>query len=240
MQLSTSDFTQIGSEVTITVGRDGAFIYDPIHGTTLFIPRDSLPVGTSSVEITRKSGFNTCSTLHPSMQGCSATVCFECCPPILFTKDVHIEIPHCFVSYDTSGLCFVKYDDGMDSTGYGEMLSGLFPPEYPYGVIAVRSFSAYRISTKKRVGLKLARKLVTKSIFNPQILCLQVKSANSINGLSTKKECISKWSVSCADSNTPKSYWLGINENSDKRTVSISLSHCTPTGYEVIGYMEMF
>ncbi|XP_065888721.1 uncharacterized protein [Dysidea avara] len=121
----------------------------------------------------------------------------------------------------------------MDSTGYGEMLSGLFPPEYPYGVIAVRSFSAYRISTKKRVGLKLARKLVTKSIFNPQILCLQVKSANSINGLSTKKECISKWSASCADSNTPKSYWLGINENSDKRTVSISLSHCAPTGYEL-------
>jgi len=39
----------------------------------------------------------------------------------------------------------------MDSTGFGEIqVGGLFPPEYPYGIITTRTFSAYKISTKKQ------------------------------------------------------------------------------------------
>ena len=233
VQLSACDFTQVGSEAVHIVGRGGASIYDPVHGTTLFIPVDSLPIGINKVEITRKGGFNTCSTLHKSMQGCSATVWLECHPPIVFTKDVHIEIPHCFVSSDTSELCFVKYGDDTDSTGYGDILSGLFPPEYPYGVIAVRSFSAYRISTKKQLVLTLARKLVRNKIFHPRHSCLQVKFGNIKQEAVTNKECINiaECSGGC---NIPQHYWMGIKETSDKCAIFFSLSQCTPTGHKVM------
>jgi len=230
---SACGFMVIGNVDSFTVGRDGALIYDPVQGTTLFIDNDSLPKGTNDVKITRRIGFIT-SNLHKSMQGCSATIWFECHPPIVFTKDVHIEMPHCFVSSDTSELCFVKYDDDMDSTGYGEILPGLFPPEYPYGVIAVRTFSAYRISTKKKLESK---KLKSKSrISKPQRRNLRnkVKVVKPKPSKMLEEKIESDKPVVMDDNHIPDSYWLGIMESSNKRTVFFSLSQCTPTG-QVVG-----
>ncbi|XP_065887373.1 uncharacterized protein [Dysidea avara] len=225
-------FMMLGNEETFIVGREGAYIYDPVHGTTLFIPIDSLPKGTKNIDITRRSGFSA-SNLHKSMQGCSATIWFECHPPIVFTKDVHIEIPHSFVSSDTSELCFVKYNDDMDSTGYGEILSGLFPPEYPYGVIAVRSFSAYRISTKKQLQSK---KLENKRwISKPRRRSLRNKikvdfGKQKKESQYLEEEIVFEELTGMDVSYISDSYWLGIMESSDKHTIFFSLSQYTPTG----------
>ena len=229
---STCGFMEIGSAQTFTVGRDGVYIYDPVHGTTLFIPNNSLPKGTGEIEITRKSGFNACNP-HKSMQGCSATIWFECHSPIVFTKDVHIEIPHSFVSSDTSELCFVKYNDDMDSTGYGEILSGLFPPEYPYGVIAVRSFSAYRISTKKQLQPKKLENKNRISKLQRQSLRNKVKVVKPKHSELLEKEFASQEPAVMDGNHIPDSYWLGIIETSEKRTIFFSLSQCTPTGQVV-------
>ncbi|XP_065887502.1 uncharacterized protein [Dysidea avara] len=229
MNYSACGFMEIGNAQTFTVERDGASIYDPVHGTTLFIPNNSLPKGTSEIEITRRSGFDACKP-HKSMQGCSATIWFECHPTIVFTKDVHIEIPHSFVSSDTSGLCFVKYDDDMDSTGYGEILSGLFPPEYPYGVIAVRSFSAYRISTKKQLQSKKLENKHRMSKPRRQSLRNKVKVVKPKHSELLEKEFASQEPAGMDGNHIPDSYWLGIIETSDKRTIFFSLSQCTPTG----------
>jgi len=228
----------IGTVDTFTVDRDGASIYDPVHGTTLFITSDSLPMETNDVEITRRSGYNACN-LHKSMQGCSATIWFECHPPIEFTKDIHIEIPHSFVSSDTSKLCFVKYEDDMDSTGSGEILSGLFPPQYPYGVIAVRSFSAYRISTKKQLQSK---KLKNKSLISkPQRRSLRnkVKLCKTKPSERLEEKIESQEPVEMDDKHIPDSYWLGIIEHSNKHTVVFSISQCTPTGH-VVGTIQYY
>ena len=224
-----SGFMAIGNADTFTVGGDGVSNYDPVHGTILFIPGNSLPEGIDNVEITKRVGFSTCS-LHKSMQGCSATVWLECHPPIVFTKDVHIEIPHCFVSSDTSELCFVKYGDDTDSTGYGDILSGLFPPEYPYGVIAVRSFSAYRISTKKQLQSKKSEDKKRVSKPRRQSLRNKVKATKPKHSELLENKLASQLS---GGGHVPNSYWLGIIKSSDKRTTFFSLSQCTPTGQVV-------
>jgi len=116
VQLSTCGFTQIGNETILTVGRDGAISYDPVHGSMLHIAEDSLPDGIDEVTVTRNHGYNSCK-LHPNMQVCSATVYFKTKPPIKFTKDIFIELPHSFSSVDTQDLCFVKYVTGLAKRG---------------------------------------------------------------------------------------------------------------------------
>ena len=157
VQFSTFGFTQIGTDIVLCVERDGAVSYDPVHGSMVYVAENSLPDGVDEVTITRKHGFNACE-LHSSMQTCSVTVYFEIEPSIKFTKDVFIEIPHSFSSFDTQDLCFVKFGDDMDSTGHGEIFLGLFPPEYPYGVIATRTFSSFKVSTKKQFQSKKLEK----------------------------------------------------------------------------------
>ena len=130
----------------ITVGRDVNTYYDPVHGITLHVPPNSLPQHVEKVEVTIKVGF-TEHQLDSEMIICSATVALQCVPQVLFTKDVFLEIPHSFSSTDTSDLWFVKFKDGM---GYGEIHRGVFPPEHPYGVIMVKSFSSYAIVKGRR------------------------------------------------------------------------------------------
>ena len=236
MQFSICGFTQIGSEIVVSVGSEGAVSYDPVHGTTLYVAKDSLPDGIDEVTVSRRHGFNACK-LDPSMQTCSATVYFEIEPIINFTKDVFIEIPHSFSSFDTQDLCFVKFNYDMDSTGSGEILQGLFPAEYPYGVITTRTFSSYKISTKKQFqSNKLEKKSRVRKL-RPQHLRSEAKITKSKESQLIKKQL----SVSNAvdHSLTPNAYWFSIIESADKRLVFLSLSQFTPTGHKVFGQPEV-
>lgn len=234
MQLSTCGFTQIGNGIVLTVQRDGAVSYDPVHGSTLHVAVDSLPDGIDEVTVTRKHGFNACK-LHSSMQTCSATVYFEIEPIIEFTKDVFIEIPHSYSSADTQDLCFVKFDRDMDSTGYGEILPGLFPPDYPYGVITTRTFSSFKVSTKKQLqSNKMERKSQVRKL-KPQQLRSKAKVTKSKESHLIKKQLPVSNTV-IDQSVTPNAYWFGITESADKRTIFLSLSQFTPTGQKVIIY----
>ena len=68
VQLSTCGFTQIGNGiVNIGVRREGAILYDSIHGGMLYVAKDSLPNGIDEVTITTKHGFIACK-LDASMQ----------------------------------------------------------------------------------------------------------------------------------------------------------------------------
>ena len=236
VQFSTCGFTQIGSEIVVSVGSEGAVSYDPVHGTTLYVAMDSLPDGIDEVTVSRKHGFNACK-LDPSMQTCSATVYFKIEPAINFTKDVFIEIPHSFSSFDTQDLCFVKFNYDMDSTGSGEILPGLFPAEYPYGVITTRSFSSYKISTKKQFQSNKIEKKSRIRKLKPQHLRSEAKITKSKESQLIKKQL----SVSNAvdHSLTPNAYWFSIVESADKRIVFLSLSQFTPTGHKVFGQPEI-
>ena len=217
--------------MVLTVGRNGAVSYDPVHGSMLHVSEDSLPDGVNQVTITRKHGFNACK-LHSSMQTCSATVYFEIKPFIEFTKDVFIEIPHSYSSIDTQDLCFVKFDRDMDSTGYGEIFPGLFPPEYPYGIIATRTFSSFKVSTKKQFqSTKVERKSRVRKL-RSQPLRSEAKITKSKESHLIKKQ-LSVSSTVIDHSVTPNAYWFGVTESADKRTIFLSLSQFTPTGQKV-------
>ena len=232
VELSTCGFTQIGDGIVITVRRDGAVSYDPVHGSMLHVAADSLPDDVDEVTITTKHGFNACK-LHSSMQACSATVYFEIEPVIEFTKDVFIEIPHSYSSADTQDLCFVKFDRDMDSTGYGEILPGLFPPDYPYGVITTRTFSSFKISTKKKFQSNKVERKSRVHKLKPQQLRSAAKVTKSKESHLIKKQL--PVSNTAVDQNvTPNAYWFGITESADKHTIFLSLSQFTPTGQKVI------
>ena len=230
--MSTCGFTQIGNGiVNIGVRREGAILYDSIHGSMLYVAEDSLPDGIDEVTITMKHGFNACK-LDASMQTCSATVYFETKPTVIeFTKDVFIEIPHSFSSLDMQELCFVKFHDDMDATGSGEILLGLFPAEYPYGVIATRTFSSYKISTKKQFeNNKLEKKSRVRKL-RPEHLRSEAKITKSKELQLVKKE--SSVSHTVDHGLIPNAYWFSITESIDKHTVFLSTSQFTPTGYKV-------
>ena len=210
--------------------REGAILYDTIHGSMLYVAEDSLPDGIDKVTITMKHGFNACK-LDATMQTCSATVYFEIEPTIEFTKDVFIEIPHSFSSLDTQELCFVKFLHDMDSTGSGEILLGLFPAEYPYGIIATRTFSSYKISTKKQFqNTKLEKKTRVRKL-RPEHLRSEAKITKSKELQLVKKE--SSVSHTVDHGLVPNAYWFSIAESTDKRAVFLSMSQFTPTGYKV-------
>ena len=231
MKFSTCGFTQIGNEVVLHVGRNGAVSYDSVHGSMIYVAENSLPDGVDEVIIARKHGFNACE-LHSSMQTCSATVYFEIEPSIEFTKDVFIEIPHSFSSVDTQDLCFVKFGHDMDSTGNGEIYSGLFPPEYPYGVIATRTFSSFKVSTKKQFQSKKLEKKVRICKLELQRLRSATTIKKSEESNLIKKE-LSVPDTVVAHSVVPDSYWFSVTESSEKRTILLSLSQFTPTGQKV-------
>jgi len=233
--LSTCDFTQIGNEIVFIIGRDGVSSYDPVHGSILHVAEDSLPDGIDEVTVTRKHGYNSCK-LHSSMQVCSATVYFETKPSIKFTKDVFIELPHSFSSIDTQELCFVKYDCDMDSTGI--CLGGLFPPEYPYGIITTRTFSAYKISTKKRLQSNNTERKSYIYNLRPRFHN-EPKITESKKSLSIRKQAIPN---TVNHGFIPNTYWFGITESDDRHTIFLSLSQFTPTGYKVTvtrAYMKL-
>ena len=231
VEFSTCGFTQIGTDIVLDVGRSGAVSYDPVHGSMICVVENSLPDGVDEVTITRKHGFNACE-LHSSMQTCSATVYFEIEPSIEFTKDVFIEIPHSFSSFDTQDLCFVKFGDDMDSTGHGEIFSGLFPPEYPYGVIATRKFSSFKVSTKKQFqSKKLEKEIRVRKLKQQQLRSTAKIKKSKISNLIKKEFSVSDTVV--VHSVIPDSYWFSITESPDKRMILFSLSQFTPTGQKV-------
>ena len=231
VQLSTCGFTQIGNGiVNVGVGREGAMLYDAIHGSMLYVAEDSLPDGIDEVTITMKHGFNACK-LDASMQTCSATIYFEIEPAIEFIKDVFIEMPHSFSSLDTQELCFVKFSHDMDSTGSGEILLGLFPVEYPYGIITTRTFSSYKISTKKKYQNKKLEKKSPVRKLRLEHLRSEAKVTKSKELQLIKKD--SSVSSTVDHGLTPSAYWFSITESTDKHTVFLSMSQFTPTGYKV-------
>ena len=143
-------FVQIGSDSGVfAVGRDSKTHHDTVHGITLYIPSNSLPYGVEQITVTVKVGFSY-HNLSAGMVMCSATVALQCVPQVIFTKDVFLEVPHSASSADSSDLCFVKFKDDVCEIGYGEVYSGIFPMDYPYGVITTRSFSSYVIVKGKR------------------------------------------------------------------------------------------
>ena len=131
---------QIGKDSIFTVGRDGKTHYDSIHGITLHFPSNSLPSDVEQTAVTVKVGFSH-HNRSADMVICSATVVLQCVPQIMFTKDVFLKVPHFASSADSNDLCFVKFKDD----NYGEVHNGVFPVDYPYGVVTMRSFSSYLI-----------------------------------------------------------------------------------------------
>ena len=210
-----------------TVGRDGKTHYDPVHGITLHIPSDSLPCDVEQIRVTIKVGFSY-HELSTDMTMCSATVSIKCLPCVLFTKDVFLEVPHCASSADASDLCFVKFSDDASGTVCGEVYSGIFPVDYPYGVITTRSFSSYVIVRGKRYfyhSLKKTR--------------MQWSKRKWIHTLSKRNKIVSHIS-SYTDGQLGKpsssSFWLCVSKMSMSSEIEKFLcvvSQCTPTGFRV-------
>jgi len=218
-------FAQIGGERVITIGRDANAYYDPVHGITLHIPEDSLPQHVERVEVTIKVGF-TEHQLDSDMIMCSATVALQCVPQVMFTKDVFLEIPHSFSSSDTSDLWFVKFNNDMGGSVYGEMHRGIFPPEYPYGVVMTNSFSSYMIVNGKRYFLPQQKTHLCRS---KRLFCKLVQKKNL-----RKHE--GRYHKELVDKSNLNSFWFGVtkfcSDNEDYK-FHFFVSQYTPTGFQV-------
>ena len=221
-------FVQIGNDSGVfTVGRDSKTHYDPVHGITLHIPSDSLPCGVDQITVSIKVGFSY-HNLDVDMVMCSATVALQCVPPVIFTKDVFLEVPHSASSADSSELCFVKFKDDVCETGYGEVYNGIFPVDYPYGVITMRSFSSYVIVKGKRY-------LNHSSLRRTR---LQWSKRKWVRGLNKRREVVSHIS-SYSDGQLCKpsssSFWLCVSRISTSNEIKFlcAVTQCTPTGFEV-------
>jgi len=122
----------------------------------------------------------------------------------------------------------VTYDHEMDSTGFGEIcLGGVFPPEYPYGIITTRTLLAYKVSTKKQFQ---SNKLGKKSY----IYSLRPRYLHNVAKITQSKKIRKRAIPNTVNHDfIPNSYWFGITESDDKCTIFLSLSQFTTTGYKV-------
>ena len=225
-------FIQIGGDSVFTVGKNGWTHYNPVDGITLHIPSDSLPYDVEQITVTIKVGFSY-HELSSDMTTCSATVSIHCSPNILFIKDVFLKIPHSASSVDSSDLCFVKFDDNMCETGFGEVYNGIFPVDYPYGVITTRSFSSYIIVKGKRY-------FNHPSLRKTRMQWSKRKWVHALNRTRTK---IISHITSYSDGHLCKpqsiSFWLCISKMSTSSEIEKFLciiSQCTPTGFQVSSY----
>ncbi|XP_065888013.1 uncharacterized protein [Dysidea avara] len=210
----------------MTVGRGVNTYYNPVHGITLHVPEDSLPQHMEKVEVTIKVGF-TEHQLDSDMIMCSATVALQSVPQVLFTKDVFLEIPHSFSSTDTSDLWFIKFKDDIDEMTYGEIHRGIFPPEHPYGVVLIRSFSSYMIVKGKRYFRPLRKIHLCQS---KRLFYKVLQSKHLRKHKSTNEEF--------ADKSYANSFWFGIKKistkNEDYNTFLFSVAQYTPTGFQAV------
>ena len=219
----THNFLQVGNDTVLTVGRDGKTYYDPIHGITLHIPNDSLPLDIEEITVTIKVGF-TDHNFSDGMITCSATVSLQCSPHVLFTKDVFLEVPHSVSSLNTSDLCFVKLKDDTCKT---EVYNGIFPLYHPYGVIMTDSFSSYVIVKGKRFFY--SRSLLRKSYLS--------RHKWSFCKLLSVKQSKQHGVIKLKDQFNLNLFWFGIKKissnNGDTNTFSFMVTQYTPTGFYV-------
>ena len=216
----THNFLQVGKDIVFTVGRDGKTYYDPIHGVTLHIPNDSLPLDIKEIKVTIKVGY-TDLNLSDDMTTCSATVSIQCSPHVLFTKDVFLEVPHSVSLFNTSDLCFVKFKDDMCKT---EVYNGMFPVDHPYGVIMTKSFSSYVIVKGKRF-------FYSQSLLRKSYLPRSYK--RSFCKLQSKEYEGTKFKDQVDQSNL---FWLGIRKiitGNENNIFSFMVAQYTPTGLYV-------
>ena len=216
---------QIGKDNIFTVGGDGKTHYDSVHGVTLHFPSNSLPSGVEQATVTVKVGFSY-HNLSANMVTCSATVTLQCAPQVVFTKDVFLKIPHSSSSASSNDLCFVKFKDDTD---YGEVYNGIFPEDYPYGVVTMRSFSSYVIVRGKRClnhsTLKRTR--------------LQWSKRKWVHAMNKKRKVIShisSYSDGCLCKPSSTSFWLCVSKisvSSEIKKFLCVVSQCTPTGFQV-------
>ena len=224
------NFVQIGDDIDFTVGRDGKTHHDSVHGITLHIPSDSLPCNVEQIRVTVRVGFSY-HELGADMTMCSATVAIKCSPHVLFTKDVFLEVPHSASSADTSDLCFVKFSDDVCETNtvYSEVYNGTFPVDYPYGVIATRSFSSYVIVRGKRYLYHSSMKKTR----------MQWSKRKWMHTLSKRNKIVShvgSYSDGHLSKPSSSSYWLCVSKMSMGNEIEkflCAVSQCTPTGFRV-------
>ena len=218
-------FAQIGKDNVFTVGRGGKTHHDSDQGIILHFPSNSLPSDVEQTTVTVKVGFSH-HNLSPDMVICSATVALQCVPKVLFTKDVFLKVPHSASSADSNDLCFIKFEDDTD---FGEVYNGVFPVDYPYGVITMRSFSSYVIVKGKRY---LNHSALKRTRF-------QWSKRKWVYTLNKKRKLvphISSYSDGhlCKPSST--SFWLCVSKISVTKEMKKFLcvvSQCTPTGFQV-------
>ena len=214
---------QIGEDNVFTVGRDGKTHHDSDHGLLLHFPSNSLPFDVYQTTVTVKVGFSY-HNLGADMVICSATVALKCVPQVVFTKDVFLKVPHSASSANSSDLCFVKFKDNTD---YGEVYNGVFPEDYPYGVVTMRSFSSYVIVKGKRY---LNHPVLNKTR-------LQWSKRKWVYALNKRRKLvphISSYSDGhlCKPSST--SFWLCVSKISNEIEKYLCVvSKCTPTGFQV-------
>ena len=222
-------FVQIGKDSGVfTVGRDSKIHCDPVHGITLYIPSNSLPDDVEQITVTIKVGFSY-HNLSAGMVMCSATVALQCVPQVMFTKDVFLEIPHSASSADSNDLCFVKFKDDVCETGHSEVYNGIFPVDYPYGVITTRSFSSYVIVKGKRF-------LIHSSLKKTRLQWSKRKWIHALNKKRKITSHISSYSDGQLCKPSSSSFWLCVSRisvSSEIEKFLCVISQCTPTGFEV-------
>ena len=211
----------MGDDIIFTVGRDGKTFYDPVHGITVHIPSDSLPYGIEQVKVTVKVGFTDHDFSAVDMVVCSATIVIYCVPQVLFTKDVFLEIPHS--SSDTNDLSFVKFKDcDVSITGYGEVYTGIFPMDHPYGVIMTKSFSSYVIVKGRRY-------------FYSQSSLRKTRLPQHKGSFFSRRQ-LRKYFKDHVESNSSL-FWFGIKktsaDNENKNNFLFLIAQYTPTGFYV-------
>ena len=213
----------MGEDIVFTVGRDGKTYYDPIHGITLHIPNDSLPLDIEEIKVTIKVGF-TDHNFSDDMTTCSATVSLQCSPRVLFTKDVFLEVPHSVLSLNTSDLYFVKVKDDTYKT---EVYNGIFPLYHPYGVIMTKSFSSYVIVKGKRYFY--SQSLLRKSYLSRH----KWNFCKLLSVKQSKQREVTKFK----DQLNLNLFWFGIKKissnNDNTNTFSFMVTQYTPTGFHV-------
>ena len=221
----THNFLQVGDDIVFTMGRDGKTYYDPIHGITLHIPNDSLPLDIEGIKVAIKVGF-TDRNFSDDMTTCSTTVSLQCSPHVLFTKDVFLEVPHSASSLNTSDLCFVKFKGDTCET---EVYNGIFPLYHPYGVIMTKSFSSYVIVKGKRYFY--SRSLLRKSYLSRHkwnfCKLLSVKQSKQREVTKFKDHLNLNLNL----------FWFSIktigSNYDDINTFSFMVTQYTPTGFHV-------
>ena len=145
---------QIGNAVSHCFTHEGGVLYSPVHGVSVVIPPNAIPLGNEKVFLSMHFYLGHPFTLKEDVKICSVVVWFHLHPPIEFLEDVTVEIPHA-VRADLTSLCVLTW--GEDKQGPPYKLNTEVPADFSDGyhaVFKVRHFSPFSAGRKKDSSIK--------------------------------------------------------------------------------------